>query len=251
MELSGDKISIETPEQVHLEFPLAGVGSRFLAIATDTVYQVLAGIVFVLSLTIFATAFLDRVGSTWTTAIEVFGVFLIHFCYFAFFEIIWQGQTPGKRQQNLRVIKDDGRPITAFDSIGRNLLRIVDSLPGMYAVGIVSVLLSGQNKRLGDYLAGTIVVHDKPLDRGSSLSFRSGDEPLERPVSGAGVRLSDAQFQLLEAYTVRKYDMEWAMREKFAHQIVERLATDIEIGEEDRRNPDSLIERLVKEHRNR
>jgi hypothetical protein len=161
---------------------------------------------------------------------------------------MWQGQTPGKRFLDLRVLKDSGASISPFDAIGRNLMRIVDSLPGIYAVGVISVFLSGRNKRLGDYLAGTIVVYDKPLDRGSSLAFRGGDV---HTVSHSGQQLTAEQFQVLEAYTARKYDLEWGTRRTFAAQIVERLSGSMEIGEEDRRDPDAFIERMVAEYRNR
>ena len=67
------------------------------------------------------------------------------------------------------MITDSGRPISAQDAILRNLLRIVDYLPSLYAIGIISCLISPQNKRVGDYLAGTVVVHEKPLEDARSL----------------------------------------------------------------------------------
>jgi uncharacterized RDD family membrane protein YckC len=248
-----EKISIETPEQVALLFPLAGVGSRFLALALDTLIQ--TGAALALAMLSFIAVSLTGSGpfvtnSTrqWTLALSGIGVFLTQFAYFAVFEAVWQGQTPGKRYVNLRVLKDNGASLSAFEAIGRNLMRIVDSLPGIYAVGVISVFLSGRNKRLGDYLAGTIVVYDKPLDRGSSLAFRGGDA---HSVSRSGQQLTGEQFQVLEAYTARKFDLEWEMRRTFAAQIVERLSGSMEIGEEERRDPDAFIERMVAEYRNR
>ena len=93
----------------------------------------------------------------------------MQFGYFAMFEAFWNGQTPGKRWTHLRVIKDSGRPINAYDAILRNLLRIVDNLPTLYAIGIVTMLISKENKRVGDYAAGTVVVHEKPLQGVSSI----------------------------------------------------------------------------------
>ncbi len=249
-----ENISIETPEQVALTFPLAGVGSRFLALAMDTAIQV--GAIVALTLAGFVVMRLSNshpsfsTSLQWTIALSGIASFLVHFGYFATFEALWQGQTPGKRNQDLRVIKDNGASITVFDAIGRNLLRIVDGIPGIYAVGVASVFLSPRNKRLGDYLAGTIVVYDKPMDRKSSLAFRGVESPA--PVGQSTSRkLTPEQFQLLETYTARKYDFEWDMRNRFAAEIVDRLAASFEITAEERRDPDALIERLVNEYRNR
>jgi uncharacterized RDD family membrane protein YckC len=237
---------------VALTFPLAGVGSRFLAMAMDTAIQV--GAIIALTLASLAAMLLFHshpslsTSRQWTLALSGIVTFLVHFGYFAAFEALWQGQTPGKRNQDLRVIKDNGASITVFDAIGRNIARIVDGIPGVYAIGVASVFLSPRNKRLGDYLAGTIVVYDKPMDRKSSLAFRG----VEAPVPAASShRLTPEQFQLLETYTARKYDFDWDMRNRFAAEIVDRLASSFEIAADDRRDPDALIERLVNEYRNR
>jgi uncharacterized RDD family membrane protein YckC len=248
-----ENISIETPEQVALLFPLAGVGSRFLAIAMDTAIQfgaliALAMIAFIAMSLASRGPFFANSTRQWTLALSGIGVFLVHFGYFATFEAVWQGQTPGKRYCDLRVLKDNGASISAFDAVGRNLMRIVDGIPGIYAIGVIAVFLSPRNKRLGDYLAGTIVVYDKPLDRGSSLAFRGADAHVGSPVVQ---QLTEQQFQVLEAYTARKFDLEWEMRRQFAAQIVERLAATMEISDEDRRDPDAFIERMVNEYRNR
>ena len=90
-------------------------------------------------------------------------LFALYYGYFAAFEILWNGQTPGKRAAGIRVIKESGRPLSAAETIGRNLLRIVDQLPGFYAIGIVTSLLNAQNKRFGDFVAGSIVVRESSL----------------------------------------------------------------------------------------
>ena len=90
-------------------------------------------------------------------------LFCVYWGYFAFFEVIWKGQTPGKKLAGIRVIKDSGRALNVYEVIGRNLLRAVDWLPVMYITGIVSMMISRRNQRLGDHLAGSIVVHDLSL----------------------------------------------------------------------------------------
>jgi uncharacterized RDD family membrane protein YckC len=157
-----DKLIIDTPEQVQLEFALAGIGSRFMALFVDTLIQFIAlMLLFILVVFLGAGAGLSPEMGKWAVALYIFAFFLLYWGYFAIFEALWKGQTPGKRQAGIRVIRDSGREITAKEAIGRNLLRAVDMLPGVYAVGILCVFLSAQNKRLGDYVSGTVVVHDR------------------------------------------------------------------------------------------
>ena len=138
---SQDNLIIDTPEQTSLEFPLAGIGSRFLAMAADTAIQGAVGLlVFILLLIVLpGLRLLGTAAEQWILALFIIAGFLLYSAYFAFFEIVWNGQTPGKRYVQLRGMKDDGRPISAYDAIARNLLRIVDSLPGFYGVGVISV----------------------------------------------------------------------------------------------------------------
>ena len=167
---SADKLTIETPEQTSLEFPLAGIGSRFLAVALDTLLQFAVYIVLgLIALLVASFGVVGALGKQWGIAILIFIAFTIQFGYFALFEALWNGQTPGKRWTHLRVIQDSGRPINAYDSVLRNLLRIVDTLPSLYAIGIITMLISKENKRVGDYAAGTVVVHEKPLQGVGSI----------------------------------------------------------------------------------
>ena len=94
-------------------------------------------------------------------ALGIFVLFAIYWGYFAAFEVLWKGQTPGKRFAGIRVIKESGRPINAVEAIGRNLMRAVDVLPGIYGVGVVCMMCNRQSRRLGDFVAGTVVVHEK------------------------------------------------------------------------------------------
>jgi len=149
-----DKLTIETPEQTSLDFVIAGIGSRFVAVALDILIQTAVGgvIGLVLILVTIGVALPRPDYGMWGAAALILFFFVLYFGYFAIFEIIWNGQTPGKRITKIRVIKDSGRPLTPAETIGRNLMRIVDSLPSCYAIGIVTMLLNKQNKRLGDLL---------------------------------------------------------------------------------------------------
>ena len=160
-----DQLSIETPEQVALEFPVAGIGSRFVALLLDHLLQF--GMLFVLVLVVVSISAaagdrgMEKLAGKWFLAGVIFVVFLIIWGYFALFEALWHGQTPGKRAMNLRVIKDAGRQITLFEALARNLLRFVDYLPGLYLAGVITMLANKRNKRLGDLAAGTMVVHER------------------------------------------------------------------------------------------
>src|SRR5580700_7294469 len=161
-----DKLTIDTPEQTSLEFAIAGIGSRFLAIALDTAIQAAVFAVFVLALALLSITLPTKrfgISEQWVIAIFLLLGFFSYYGYFAIFEAIWNGQTPGKRAVRIRVIKESGRPITPSESVARNLMRIVDQLPFFYGIGIASAVLSKQNKRLGDFVAGTIVVHERTL----------------------------------------------------------------------------------------
>ncbi len=99
--------------------------------------------------------------SSWIVAILGLISFILLWGYYIFFEILWNGQSPGKRWVGLRVIRIDGTPITLSESIIRNLVRIIDFLPTAYGVGVVTMFINTNSRRVGDLAAGTIVVHDR------------------------------------------------------------------------------------------
>jgi uncharacterized RDD family membrane protein YckC len=250
-----DYIIIETPEQISLELPLAGIGSRFLALALDTLIQVMVGLaLFVVWISLRAPG-LGRnsvganPGSAWTAALLVLATFLLQFGYFAYFEAMWNGQTPGKRYLRLRVIRSGGQPISAYEAVTRNLLRIVDSIPVIYAVGILCALLSSQSKRLGDYVAGTVVVHERPIELAADAQgISNAPEPdvIELPL---GVELLTDEFLLIETFLARRHQLTPEVRAQVAGQIVERLASRLGISPQDRKSPEALLESVVRSYR--
>ena len=155
-----DKLTIDTPEQVPLEFVLAGIGSRFMAAFLDTLIQAALFVILgLLAIALSAALNLAGLSSTWAIAVVFLGGFTVIWGYYTLFEIFWRGQTPGKRWAGIRVIKDSGRPINVFEAITRNVMRVLDWLPGMYAAGVCVMLLNKKHRRLGDFVAGTLVVH--------------------------------------------------------------------------------------------
>lgn len=162
-----DVVSVETPESVAFAYELAGVGSRGLAFAVDQLIitgivlgeAAAVGVVLLLSFYAFGTN-LVTVAGVWLGSGFVLAAFLTYWLYFIFGEVLRAGRTPGKRRLGIRVVRDDGSRVSFVDSAIRNILRLVDALPGTYAIGIVAVLASKRNKRLGDMAAGTVVVRD-------------------------------------------------------------------------------------------
>ena len=133
-----DQLNIDTPEQVQLEFAVAGLGSRFVAVLIDHLIQAGFYFVFVLFGAIVFGAMANRINllGKWILAGFIALNFLLVWGYYTLFEALWHGQTPGKHIMKLRVIKDSGRQITLFEAMSRNLLRIVDYLPSFYLVGV-------------------------------------------------------------------------------------------------------------------
>jgi uncharacterized RDD family membrane protein YckC len=243
-----DQLVIDTPEQIALELPLAGIGSRSLAIVVDTLLQVLLyGLLGLLAVGLAAVtgrrASAAAVGAlgAFAPAVLLLLAFCVYWGYFALFEALWKGQTPGKRIAGIRVIKDSGRPIDAFEAIGRNLMRAVDGLPGMYAVGIVSMFVSPQNRRLGDYVAGTVVVHDHDAEVRPYLEKR---RVAADPLPGAATITAD-ELVLIETYLQRRYDYGFEARTRAAETIAERIRTKLNLPRESVGNPDTFLETVA------
>jgi uncharacterized RDD family membrane protein YckC len=246
---SADKLTIETPEQTSLEFPLAGIGSRFLAVALDMLLQFAIYLVLGLIAGLVASfGIAANWGKQSAFAILIFIAFAVQFGYFATFETLWNGQTPGKRWTHLRVIQDSGRPISAYDAILRNLLRIVDSLPSLYAIGIVTMLISKENKRVGDYAAGTVVVHEKPLQGVDSI-WSVTAAPSQALPTIPSAQLSPDELQLVETFFERRANLDPDVRRSMARQIAQRLGERLNVPSESRPDAENFLEALAEQRR--
>jgi uncharacterized RDD family membrane protein YckC len=153
-----DRIRIPTPEGVDLELTLAGVGSRFTSALVDLAIQ----LALLVSFALLFLLGLDSLGGG-SLGAAVFAVlsFLLFAGYDIVFEVYASGRTPGKRLNGLRVVRSEGSPVGFLTSAVRNVLRLIDFLPTLYVVGIVTILASPRNQRLGDLAAGTLVVRER------------------------------------------------------------------------------------------
>ena len=222
-----ETLIIETPERVPLAFSLASIGNRFLAVAIDHFIQYLSMILIAWGL-INLTGLSGAIGSgslvfaempKWTLAILIIILFLIFAGYFILFEWIWNGQTPGKRLLKLRVIREDGRPITLWEAIARNLLRIFDAIPGfvlpIYSVGLITIFANNRDQRVGDIFAGTVVVRERTDDAptfAEAFSDTIGDSALKRvhdPITfDANIALvNESEIEVVENFLRRRWDL--------------------------------------------
>lgn len=213
-----DKYTIETPEQMPLEFAIAGIGSRFLAMAIDTLIQL--GLAVVVFIAVYIAGKIWPQTGLWIVGAAIALLFLLMFAYFAVFEIWWNGQTPGKRRAGIRVIKDSGRPLTVAETIGRNLLRVVDQLPVFYAVGVLIAFLNSRNKRLGDFIAGSIVIRETPLADLKPAWQNARTAPLLNPLVSP---LSAEDLYLIDAFLNRRSHLTADVRSRIAEEILERI----------------------------
>ena len=238
-----ENLIIDTPEQIALEFPLAGVGSRFLALAFDTVLQAAALVVLIaIGLTArWISSFTVPSLSSWALALIVAAWFVVYTGYFALFESLWTGQTPGKRLVGLRVIDVSGRPVTVYGAIIRNLIRIIDQVPGIYAVAILSVLVTRRQQRLGDLAAATVVVHERSEDLAPAATG-----PASATRHGAH-KLGPDDIIVIESFLRRRQDLDSWVRQDAARRIAKRMGEKLEIavsGDEEQ-----LLEQLASEYR--
>jgi uncharacterized RDD family membrane protein YckC len=258
------QLYIDTPEQVELQFAVAGMGSRFVALLLDHIIQwgTMVVVVVILGLVLAASgahAASDmgemNTAGKWMLAIFIFLIFLMQWGYFALFEAYWHGQTPGKRVMKLRVIKDSGRQITFFEALARNLIRFIDYLPGLYLAGAITMLCNKQNKRLGDLAAGTLVVHehrDEPLmvvHEGGT--FTPAGEVEWRNPAGPGMfpadavaRLKTSDLAVIDTFFGRALDLNVDVRAAMAERVAKQMAAKMGVSLPEG-NPERALEAIA------
>ncbi|MBV8205293.1 MAG: RDD family protein [Acidobacteria bacterium] len=259
MSLSSDNLAIDTPEQIALEFVPAGIGSRLLAMALDSLIQ--AALYFLILLGAFLLLTRTRAGqgaaailsasTNWAMALVVLVLFTIYWGYFAAFEAWRKGQTPGKWALGIRVIKDNGRPINAVEAIGRNILRAVDSLPALYGVGLVCMALTRKNQRLGDLVAGTVVVHERAQAPVSVSWIAERGRSAVPLLSSELARLDNRDLELVETFLHRREELQGFVRMKAADQILAHLREKTGISPEPGEGPEAFLERMARTLRDR
>jgi uncharacterized RDD family membrane protein YckC len=241
VQIKPDELNIDTPELVHIEMPLAGIGSRFIALLVDSLIWFAGLLVIVVLIAILAsssapasTSASSDIPEQWAVAIVIFIIFLLNWGYFTLFEAFWNGRTPGKRVARIRVIQRSGRAIGLFESMARNLVRYVDQFPFCYAVGVIAIFASRQHQRLGDMAAGTLVVRDRVQEaplwgesgaRTFTAQIFAPSAPAPEPhnsysLPATGIaRLSSTDLEVLEGFFARRLDLSLPTRQALAERI--------------------------------
>jgi uncharacterized RDD family membrane protein YckC len=223
-------VDVETPEQVVFSYSIAGIGTRAAAVVVDMAIIMAATLVlFVLALALLIAMGTDRragvemITEGWAMALLVVLQFVIMWGYHVGFEGLRDGQTPGKRLLRIRVVRDGGYSVTVGEAAIRNVLRVVDMLPPMtYLVGIIAVLQSRSGKRLGDVVAGTMVVRERVMREQIDQLAPAATEAVS--VTAA---LSEPEFALLERFLARLPSLSGDARSALVHQLTTRFEAQL------------------------
>jgi uncharacterized RDD family membrane protein YckC len=229
-----DTRTIATPEGIELALPLAGLGSRFMALAVDLVleYTLLIAVAYLVGKTL---------GDLAAFIVLACAALALLVGYDVVFEVWGGGRTLGKRLSGLRVVRDTGAPVGLRASLIRNVLRLLEGFATMYVPAMISVLATGSNQRLGDLAAGTLVVRDPRaapplpqlpgLDRGS---FESWDVSAVREQELTAVR----------SFLARREELAPHARERLAADLAGRLRPRV-AGAPSSLPDEDFLERLV------
>jgi uncharacterized RDD family membrane protein YckC len=237
---------IETPENVRLSFRLAGPGTRSGAYLVD--FLIRAIILFGLGIAIgMFVPFL--LGAGFSIGVFLLCVFLLEWFYGCLFEGFWSGRTPGKWVMGLRVIKEAGYPIGFYDAVLRNLLRAADALPLFYGAGFIVMLSTGRLQRLGDLLAGTIVVREKRERLRGQLPFLRSVPTIRRSDRMTAYRPSDRTLDLIERFFLRRAELAPSRADEIARILARPLADRLGLAQDSNevvREPSRFLLRVLR-----
>jgi len=229
-----NRIKLETPESVELEFNLAGIGNRAYALCIDYLYL---GLILILVLIIwaFVSLYLVSVGQLltnnnqvglWLLAIQLLIMFTVYVGYFVFFETLWQGQTPGKRSVKIRVISDDGTIITLTQAILRSLLRPIDDL---FFIGVYLIIFTKLEKRIGDLVAGTLVIKQEEATDKPIIAIAPEADVLAKNIQGRAdvSHLLPEDFTVVKEFLQRRQQMTPEARKTVSMQVAMKIREKI------------------------
>ncbi len=250
-----ERYTIDTPENIEFAYHIAGIGSRFLAAIVDSLLLALLQIA-ILFIVFVAGQQTDSsmAGNIFIAAWAILS-FIFLWGYYILFEMIWNGQTPGKRIIGLRVVREGGRPITFAISAIRNLVRFIDFLPGFYGIGVLTMFVDSRARRLGDLAAGSLVVKEQ---RGITLeSISRHTEPSDhspRPADAPDTPLipnlhlvTDADYDLIQEFLRRRGDLELASRQHLGAQLAYGLRA--RLGLPSSGDAELFLEHIAREYR--
>jgi uncharacterized RDD family membrane protein YckC len=220
--------TIDSPEHVRFEVRLAGPARRALAYFIDLLVK--AAVLIVLAILLMLGGFgTDALGG-WTLGVYAVTAFALEWGYNVLFESISSGRTPGKRALRLRVVKEGGHPINFMDALLRNLLRAADFLPSGYALGVVVMGLDTRFRRLGDLVAGTMVVIEERSHVATPVRLRPAPSPQELAALPSATRLRPAEREALDLFVRRLDRLGPARADELAALVLPRFADRLPVG---------------------
>ncbi|MGK0466618.1 RDD family protein [Clostridium sp.] len=195
------KIQITTPENIEVEYTLAGLGSRTGAVLIDMMIQGVLILILGISLLIigyFSPSFFEEYYG-WIIGGTLLVISLISYGYFISMELSMNGMTIGKKVFRIRTLRNNGQPITLKHSALRNLFRVfVD----VFGIGVVLIFLTKEHKRVGDYVASTIVVVEENQSPPITL------EGLQKINEHYRYLMSEEEYEILIEYVKRQNSIE-------------------------------------------
>ena len=237
-----------TTEKVPFTYRVAGVGARSLAWLVDVSLLVLLAFIG----NMFG-GLLESIRPGVGMAFFLFWFFGCLWGYFLLFEWLWHGQTPGKRLVGIRVIQWRGTSLTFLQSAVRNIVRLVDSLPavwmifGLYPLGFAVAIGNRKHLRLGDWAAGTLVVH---VERRAGPIRALHEGAAEPGPAEAGLRLKLAQLtreqkQDLLDLCLRRDQLRLADRAQLFRAVAQYLEQELGLAPEEHQSDEKFILRLA------
>jgi uncharacterized RDD family membrane protein YckC len=211
-------VEVETPEHVRFRYRVAGPLRRGLAYLVDLLVRLA-----ILACALFAVGLFGESNPGFTRGVVFVTIFLLEWAYFVLFEMVDGGRSPGKRALGLRVVKEGGFPLTFNDSALRNLLRGADFLPLGYVLGLVTMGGDSRFRRLGDHVAGTLVVIDETARVAAPLVLDPPPTAEELEALPHRFPLSAWERETLEMF-LRRTDLTEARREELANIVAPALA---------------------------
>jgi uncharacterized RDD family membrane protein YckC len=242
-------LTIRTPENIELSYALAGPGSRAAAYLVDVFAMSIIGQIglnFIISGLALLLRSLGEGGELWAAALGGLAGFAFYNGYFILFEWLWNGQTPGKRLLHVRVIQRGGYALRFFDTLLRNLLRVVDFLPLFYGVGLVSLLLTRDSQRVGDLVAGTLVVYQDPVETESLLPDLPADADTEPPPALALAAVPAEVVDLVGQYLRSREEMVPRPRQEIAADLAALIAAASGLGPRPGQGLESFLASIVR-----
>lgn len=243
------ELELETPGRVAVTLELAGIGARAFAWLADALCIFLIWVTALVVYSISGDLIREfQVLSFAGQILAVLSVFLAGWGWDVAWETLGAGRTPGKRLAGIRVVRADGGPPGLGESLVRNVLRAVE-LPLAYAPGILAVAFGARRQRLGDLVAGTLVVRQGRFDLSRyELPQLASGQGFPQLRGRARVALDARGFERLGDFMLRRGELDPPARARVASRLAAALAARAGVEPPPPAEAEAFLEALVAWH---